>query len=59
MLTLADCLAILAFEAALDRNPWLWSQLARLEEWPSLKPCAPDPSKHLIRIEQSDLGKTK
>jgi hypothetical protein len=28
----ADQLAILAFEAALDRNPWLWGQLGRLEQ---------------------------
>jgi hypothetical protein len=32
MLTLADQFAILAFEAALDRNRWLWGQLSRLEQ---------------------------
>ena len=30
MLSLADRLAILSFEAALDRNRWLWSQISLL-----------------------------
>jgi hypothetical protein len=32
LLTPADRLAILAFEAALDRDRWLWAQLCRLEQ---------------------------
>jgi len=28
----ADQLAILAFEAALDQNAWLWAKLSRAEQ---------------------------
>lgn len=31
-MSLADHLAILAFEAALDRNAWLWGELCRMEQ---------------------------
>jgi hypothetical protein len=57
MLTLADQLAILAFEAALDRNRWLWGRLALLEQ--RLEPRTPYSPEHHIREKLSDLGKTK
>jgi hypothetical protein len=32
MLSPSDRFAMFAFEAALDRNRWLWAELARLEQ---------------------------